>query len=397
MKKIIFLVMFTLTASLLHAGSGDLVVDGNLGLGDSFPSSRLDMKDTLTDTSSSSAIMYGIYNATAEGAYSSKVLNILSRPLVNTGVTNSSYAIGIDVGNYIQDATGQTGTINEVTGGRFMPGIYAGPATVNNAYGVRIAIQAREGTVNNAYALYLGQNTGGTISKSWGIYQAASAQNNFLAGKVGIGVTDLGEGGSRALLFGKGSKPSALSEAAGLYAKDVNGTTNLYAFDEGGDETLLSPHAGDAPEWIYDPEDGVPMIVKEVQHFVGYVRYTNMTRQARLAGLTDAEKSALSREQRTCVFRESFEEHNARLSKTGEEVLVKRDWDAEQAKIADARAAQIAAAEANQRAMQARRSSEKGAQEEGIEDLEPVAIPEPYVPKPLPLRLRAAIDAIGNR
>ncbi|MHC1724457.1 MAG: hypothetical protein AB9866_00250 [Syntrophobacteraceae bacterium] len=140
----------------------------------------------------------------------------------------------------------------------------------------------------------------------------------------------------------------------------------------------------------------MPMIVKEVQHFLGYVRYTNMTRQARLAGMNDAEKSALSREQRTCVFRESFEEHNARLSKTGEEALVMRDWDTEQAKIAANRAAQIAAAETNQRAMQARMAPGKGGQAEGIEDREVVQIPEPYIPKPVPVRIRAALEAGGE-
>ncbi|MHC1727506.1 MAG: hypothetical protein AB9866_16145 [Syntrophobacteraceae bacterium] len=396
MKKIIFLLAFTLTASLLHAAGGDLVVDGRLGLGDSNPGYRLDMRDTLTNTSSSSAVMTGYYTATADGTYSSKGLNVISRPLINSGVANLGYAIGIDNGNYIQDSTGQTGTINEITGARFMPGIYAGPATVNNVYGVRVAIQGREGTINNAYGLYLGQNTGGTITTNWGIYQAASAQSNYFAGKTGIGTTDLGEGGSRALLFGKGSIPGGLSEAAGIYAKDVNGTTQLHAFNELGDETQLSPHAGDAPDWFYDPEDGVPMIVKEVQHFLGYVRYTNMTRQARLAGMTDAEKSTLARAQRTCVFRESFEEHNARLSKTGEEALVMRDWDTEQAKIAARRAAQIAAAEANQRAMQARMAPGKGRQAEGIEDLEAVVIPEPYIPKPVPVRIRAALEAGGR-
>lgn len=393
MKKAIFLLAFILSASQLYAGNGDLTVTGRLGLGDTFPTSRLDMKDTLTNTGGSSAIIIGNYNTTADGTNSSKGLNVLSRPLVNSGATNSGYAIGIDSTNYIDDDTGQSGTINDITGARFLSGIYAGPATVNNVYGVRVAIQGRTGTITNAYGLYLGQNTGGTVTNNWGVYQASTGQHNFFAGKIGIGATDLGTSGSRALLFGNGSKPSGLSNVAGIFASDVGGTTELHTFDEAGNETQQTPHASDAPEWMYDPEDGMPMIVKEVQHFLGYVRYTNMTRQARLAGMTDAEKSALAPAGRTCVFRESFEEHNGRLSKQGDEALVKLDWETEQAKIAANRAVQIAAAEANLRAMQARLLPGKGTQEEGIEDLAPVQVPEPYIPKAVPVRLKAALDA----
>ena len=86
-------------------------------------------------------------------------------------------------------------------------------------------------------------------------------------------------------------------------------------YDEEGTDSRITPHAGDAPDSFYDLEDGLPIVVKEMQYFLGYVRYTNQTRAARLAGMTDEEKKALPPEKRVCFFKETFEEHEAKLQK----------------------------------------------------------------------------------
>ena len=146
---------------------------------------------------------------------------------------------------------------------------------------------------------------------------------------------------------------------------------------------------------MYDADDEVPMIVEEIQRYAGFVRYTNQTRQARLTSMTDAEKSALSTLQRTCVFKESFEEHNARLGLGGESALVRLDWDFEQQAMKSARDAEIQAAlkaRADQGvAVAAARDANVKA--ELIQQEAPIQIPEEYVIRQMPPRLRAALDA----
>jgi hypothetical protein len=154
-------------------------------------------------------------------------------------------------------------------------------------------------------------------------------------GILGIGTLVTPADGASVLLFGNGTKPSGMSNEAGLFAKDVAGTTEMHSFDEAGNETLISAHAGDAPDWMYDDEDGVPMIVKEAQYFLGTVRYSNQTRADRLLEMTDAEKALLPIEKRRVTFTETFAEHNTRLGLVEEKALVKLDWEAEQDKITE--------------------------------------------------------------
>lgn len=45
---------------------------------------------------------------------------------------------------------------------------------------------------------------------------------------------------ANSIVLANGTKPSSLTNAAGIFAKDVGGTTKLYAVDETGTETLLS-------------------------------------------------------------------------------------------------------------------------------------------------------------
>jgi hypothetical protein len=270
-----------------------------------------------------------------------------------------------------------------------------GVASIGTSYGIKIGScrpPINAGTVDHAYGLYIDPQTGATYD-NYAIYAAGGT--NYFGGNVGIGTTNTGTGGSAALVFGNGTKPIALNNAAGLYAKDVDSTTELYSFDEAGNETLQSPHAGDAPDWLYDAGDGIPMIVKEVQYFLGYVRYTNQTRQARMAGMTDAEKSALSAGKRNCVYMEAFADHNTRLGLSGPRALVKLDWDTEQQAIKARRDVEIAAARKAKADLQATIASVQDgeARADLISQDAKVEIPAEYVVKAAPARLRAALDA----
>ncbi len=85
--------------------------------------------------------------------------------------------------------------------------------------------------------------------------------------------------------------------------------------------TRISAHARDAPDSLYGPQDGLPMIVREGQYFLGYARHTNRTRMAWLAGMTDAEKSALSPSQRVCAITESFADQQLFEAETRSSIL----------------------------------------------------------------------------
>jgi hypothetical protein len=269
-------------------------------------------------------------------------------------------------------------------------------ATLDAAYGVYIQngkAASNTGTILNQYGLYIEDQNLGTDTK-YAIY-SAGGENHF-GGNVSIGTAVQGSNGSAALVFGNGTHPTSLNDAAGLYAKDDGaGTTKLYVFDEDGNENLVTAHTVDAPDWLYDEEDGIPMIVKEVQHFVGYVRYTNQTRQARMAGMTDAEKSRLPLARRTCVFTESFAGHNARLGLTGSKALAKLDWDTQQQAIKARRDAEIAAAGKAKAELQTAIANERD--EEARADLisqeAKMKVQTEYVMKTPPARLRAALDA----
>lgn len=121
--------------------------------------------------------------------------------------------------------------------------------------------------------------------------------------------------------------PTIQVNRAKIYAKDISSLAEIFVMDEGGTETQISAHSRQAPDSLYDDADGMPdMIVEEVQHYAGKIRYTNKTRLARLMSLTDIEKSALTPEQRQVSICETFAEHEAR---TGNKLKM-RDWTADQ-------------------------------------------------------------------
>lgn len=388
LKKCIVLAVFVLllAAVLVYAGNGNLIVQGKLGIGTTSPSAFiLDANgsfpgvpaadnyaikvtpswnysssestaysnyglylDTTSEVTASSIApnAYGLYNrlflnagantGDAYGAYNF-ALNSSGTAISNMfGIYNYAYFSVSETGgtadqligsyNYVRNHLANINTAYG-TSNYILQNNTAG--SINTAIGTNTCIYANpNGSIGDAYGEKINFASSGFTGTKWGVYVTNEHKNYFSHG-VGIGTTDFGTGSAAALVFGNGSKPTSLTNAAGLYAKNVGGTTELYSFDEAGNETQQTSHAMDAPDFLYDPEDGLPMIIREVQYYLGYVRYTNLTRQARLSGMTDDEKKMLTPQQRTCVFRESFADYMAR---TGE-VLNQLDWDTEQVNI----------------------------------------------------------------
>jgi len=118
------------------------------------------------------------------------------------------------------------------------------------------------------------------------------------------------------LQVASGGTPNANS--ARIYAKDLAGNASLYFINEGGVETLVTPHSTTAPDWLYRSGSANPTeeLGWSASHYTGVV-----THHHRETGV---------------VYRETFGEYNERLGLTGDAALSVRDWDADQAiKVAD--------------------------------------------------------------
>jgi len=176
-------------------------------------------------------------------------------------------------------------------------------------------------------------------------------------GAIGIGNSNTWPSANdgKVLVFGdNAADPTMGADTAGIYAKDVTGTVEMFAVDEAGNVTQLSQHAQDAPNWfckpVIDPVSGaeyhMPNIKREVQVYLGFVRWTNITRMAMLTGLTSAEKDALGKEDRTCIYHETFDEYNTRMGfeKGDNGYLEQLAWDEVQQTRYDMREAEIQAA-----------------------------------------------------
>jgi hypothetical protein len=119
--------------------------------------------------------------------------------------------------------------------------------------------------------------------------------------------------------------PDPTTGGAKLFGKSISGTVEMFAADDAGNEMQISAHAMDGPAWLYDADDPFPRVVRDVNLFLGIVRYTNESRLAKLQEtlLSGGSLSGLTADQKKIVHQETFEQHNARLG--SEEPLVRKN------------------------------------------------------------------------
>jgi trimeric autotransporter adhesin len=198
-------------------GSGDtspFVIDsnGNVGIGTSTPSARLDINSMFTSDTK-------LLNASLINGDAGAVTNLTGLSAgAQRSIGPSTSVYGIDIS--ATTATGATAT--DLIGGNFSilssgtgapTNVYgiksdtlhsASAGTTTNAYGIYSSVQKGGlGTMTNAYGGYFtATRTGGTLTNGygvyiadiggtnqWGVYQAGSNDNNYFAGNVGIGTT----------------------------------------------------------------------------------------------------------------------------------------------------------------------------------------------------------------
>jgi hypothetical protein len=429
MKTFVLLLVLVTISVPVCAGNGDLIVNGQVGIGTAAPSYKLDLITSDTGPNTGASRYYIQVENSAN--YGNSGCFFMPYAANSSGQLGSLYGIW----GYAINGSSGTGTLWDQTSGYFVarhasPGAmnanvgsaayvlsdpYTGSVNLGQGFqsymnvGTNSTItDARHfmaynaggaGSIVTQYGLYIDNLTTGTHNYS--IYTGAA--DSLFGGNVLIGgTTGSGSGGSNALLIRNGTQPAVISGEAGLYATESNGVCTLHAFDDNGHVTTISAHAQDAPDSLYDAQDGIPMIVKEIQHFLGYVRYTNKTRMARLAGMTDADKQALPASSRTCLITESFTDHESRTGEhltlwvwEDQQAKIKAGKDAERQQALDARANLAAAiAEKTQEVASAtdERKAVYQAELQGmIQRQNSLTIPDVYQTKPIPARLQAAL------
>jgi hypothetical protein len=170
------------TYGIYQRGSGDLnYFAGNIGIGTT-PSTTalLKTEDDLSTTAGTTGL-WTYQNAAVTGTKSSWTGLLVQGGHSSTGTITTSF--GVDVGHTL--GAGSAGAIGDAYGFRSSMTLSNASDVITNGYGFYVVGKAGAGTLTNAYGLYLEAQGGGTLS--YGVYQAAAADDNYFAGKVGIG------------------------------------------------------------------------------------------------------------------------------------------------------------------------------------------------------------------
>lgn len=139
----------------------------------------------------------------------------------------------------------------------------------------------------------------------------------ILTGNGNVGITTTAPGGQ--LSLGNTTAGTTTANQAMLYT--LSG--ELYVKDANGNQTIISPHATDAPNWLYDNTLMPDQVLKETNDFEGIVRYTNNTRRDKLFEMQLNGENLPNGNKRKFIFTETYAEHNQRTGAN----LIKETWD----------------------------------------------------------------------
>lgn len=111
--------------------------------------------------------------------------------------------------------------------------------------------------------------TSGALSARFLDNAGATLLTIWDGGDIGVGdAVESSANGGKVMLFGdNGADPTMGANTAGVYGKDVAGTVELFAVDEAGNATQLSPHGFDA--YAPDPTHVLPWTFSSENSFIG--------------------------------------------------------------------------------------------------------------------------------
>lgn len=112
-----------------------------------------------------------------------------------------------------------------------------------------------------------------------------------------------------------------------IYSKNVSGTEELFVRDSGGTATQITDDAWDGPPWLYDADDPWPRVQKKYNSYLGLIQWFNVGRMELFTTNTPAQLALMPAQKKVLRHIETFEQYNARA---GSNLMVKRDWQADQ-------------------------------------------------------------------
>lgn len=165
--------------------------DGNIGVGESDPSSKLHISTTTTNNSNATSYNLNsrkITNVNTNGTYYERGFTSELRWKIDSGIIDSGNSINFFISslrNYGEagDAGNKTTVWNIFSQyGHFNTS--ATSPTTTNFYGFNNTLRAETGTITNAYDLFCGR-IGSNVTNHYGLYITHDGKN-YLGGNVGI-------------------------------------------------------------------------------------------------------------------------------------------------------------------------------------------------------------------